>query len=219
MIRKETEDKITQKCEEIATLLEKYKNFNGYQGKSCIEIIIKDGFIHVDAKVDNDKDPASSGNTYLLYTAKYNAETMRECNGIHNIFTDVTPLSTLKLSERTENAIRRAGIESVEELCEMGPKDIRTIRNFGEMRYKEVYEALKKNNFCLGGMPGDTSIDEIGLSPNTYNELLTNGIYTVEKIKKYYPEYTKKILIKTNTGLADKIVKELEEKMERFTGA
>ena len=46
-----------------------------------------------------------------------------------------------------------------------------------------------------------------------------NGIYTVEKIKKYYPEYTKNILVKTNTGLADKIVKELEEKMERFAGA
>lgn len=55
---------------------------------------------------------------------------------------DDTPLSLVKLSKRTYNALRRSGVDRVEHLVAMSDEDLMRIRNFGEKSLAEVHEKL-----------------------------------------------------------------------------
>ena len=53
-------------------------------------------------------------------------------------------IDELELSVRTYNCLNRAGIETVDDLCNMTPEDLMRIRNFGRKNLEEILAKLKE---------------------------------------------------------------------------
>lgn len=60
-----------------------------------------------------------------------------------------TPLEELGLRVRTHNCLRRAGIETVEELLEHTAAWVMKIRGLGKQSYDEIIAALDKRDLSL----------------------------------------------------------------------
>lgn len=53
-----------------------------------------------------------------------------------------TPLESLHLSVRAFNCLKRAGVDSVEELCEMSEDELKGVRNMGRKSLEEIKKAI-----------------------------------------------------------------------------
>ena len=62
---------------------------------------------------------------------------------------DNRPVEDLHLSERAQNCLRRAQINTIGELASRTPKQLMSITNFGEKSLREVKEAMAKHNLSL----------------------------------------------------------------------
>lgn len=58
-------------------------------------------------------------------------------------------ISSLNLSAEPFNALKRAGVDSIEELTNMTLKEVASIRNVGKRRAEEIVNALKERNLSL----------------------------------------------------------------------
>ena len=58
-------------------------------------------------------------------------------------------IEDLELSVRSSNCLRRAGINTVEELCNKTPDDMIKVRNLGKKSLDEVLLKLKQLNLHL----------------------------------------------------------------------
>jgi DNA-directed RNA polymerase subunit alpha len=68
------------------------------------------------------------------------------------------PIEQLKLSVRTFNCLKRAGITTVGELLERGDTELLAIRNLGQKALEEVRGQLR----ALGLVPGDEELEQAG---------------------------------------------------------
>ena len=59
------------------------------------------------------------------------------------------PVCNLELSVRTYTALARAGIKTLGDIAELSPKQLRRIRNIGELRYAEIVSKLNEYTFHL----------------------------------------------------------------------
>ena len=75
-------------------------------------------------------------------------------------------IDELELSVRSYNCLKRAGINTVEELCNMSSEDMMHVRNLGRRSLEEILQKLKDLGVGLGY---DGSIQE------TYTELNQPG--------------------------------------------
>ena len=63
-------------------------------------------------------------------------------------------IDELELSVRSYNCLKRAGINTVKELCKKTPEDMMKVRNLGRKSLEEVLEKLKELGFTLNdGVP------------------------------------------------------------------
>ena len=58
-------------------------------------------------------------------------------------------IDELELSVRSYNCLKRAGINTVEELISKSPEDMMKVRNLGKKSLDEVLEKLKELNLQL----------------------------------------------------------------------
>ena len=58
---------------------------------------------------------------------------------------EVILIEELQLPVRAYNCLKRAGINSVDELVQYSQEEIKEIKNFGKKSADEVFQALKKN--------------------------------------------------------------------------
>ena len=58
-------------------------------------------------------------------------------------------IDELELSVRSYNCLKRAGINTVEELCDRTPEDMMKVRNLGRKSLEEVLTKLKELNLSL----------------------------------------------------------------------
>ena len=58
-------------------------------------------------------------------------------------------IAVLELSVRSYNCLKRAGINTVEELISKSPEDMMKVRNLGKKSLDEVLEKLKELNLQL----------------------------------------------------------------------
>lgn len=63
--------------------------------------------------------------------------------------TNNTPVDILELSVRASNCLKRAGVETIGQLCEMREYDLAKIRNMGVKSVKEIKEKLKEAGYHL----------------------------------------------------------------------
>jgi DNA-directed RNA polymerase subunit alpha len=56
-------------------------------------------------------------------------------------------IDELELSVRTYNCLMRAGISTVEDLCNMTIEDMYKVRNLGRKSFEEVVGAMKANGW------------------------------------------------------------------------
>ncbi len=74
---------------------------------------------------------------------------------------DNRPIEELRLSERAQNCLRRAQINTIGELASQTPKQLLKITNFGEKSLREVKEAMARydlslvEDFGVGDLSGD----------------------------------------------------------------
>ena len=70
---------------------------------------------------------------------------------IHNITNDkketfkAVPIETLELSQRAYLSLKRAGINTLFDICDKNPDDLKRIRNLGKERIKEIKDAIVIN--------------------------------------------------------------------------
>lgn len=64
-------------------------------------------------------------------------------------------IEDLELSQRPSNCLRRAGITTIGELCELTETQLKQIRNMGDKSVKEVKEVLAKMGLSLRQTPAD----------------------------------------------------------------
>ena len=63
-------------------------------------------------------------------------------------------IDELELSVRSYNCLKRAGINTVKELCKKTPEDMMKVRNLGRKSLEEVLAKLKELGFTLNdGVP------------------------------------------------------------------
>ena len=58
-------------------------------------------------------------------------------------------IDELELSVRSYNCLKRAGINTVQELCSKTPEDMMKVRNLGRKSLEEVLAKLKELNLSL----------------------------------------------------------------------
>jgi DNA-directed RNA polymerase subunit alpha len=58
-------------------------------------------------------------------------------------------IDELELSVRSYNCLKRAGINTVQELCSKTPEDMMKVRNLGRKSLEEVLQKLKELNLSL----------------------------------------------------------------------
>ena len=106
----------------------------------------------------------------------------------------------LDFSSRTENALRRAGINTVEEIISFTEDDIIKIRNIGETGFTEILKKLrglglafrKREIYTMGMLVErpevkgekvlEMTVEELELSVRTFNCLKRVGINTVDEL-------------------------------------
>ena len=54
-------------------------------------------------------------------------------------------LDGLELSVRAYNCLKRAGVNTTEELCDKTPEDMMRVRNLGRRSLEEILEVMKVN--------------------------------------------------------------------------
>jgi len=89
----------------------------------------------------------------------------------------LTPIDAIGLDVRTVNCLKRAGIETVEELLSKSKKEFLSIRNFGPYQFQEILEVI----FAIKKIE-QTLIKKLNLSPRTHRYLFKEGIFTVEEL-------------------------------------
>ena len=117
-----------------------------------------------------------------------------------SIVSDVMELDIdeLELSIRSYNCLKRAGINTVRELCDRTPEDLRKVRNLGRRSYEEVLSKLQELGVRLRDSESDIeqedsgsggrseilkiSIDDLELSVRSVNCLRRAGIYTLGEL-------------------------------------
>ena len=70
-------------------------------------------------------------------------------NDVPDFVTPVTEIDDLSLSVRSENALRRAGINTIADLEKMTTKELLGIRNLGKRSYDEIVSMLRLYNIGL----------------------------------------------------------------------
>ena len=58
-------------------------------------------------------------------------------------------LEDLDLSVRSYNCLKRSGIKTVQDLCNMKESELMTVRNLGKKSHKEIIEKLNSLNLSL----------------------------------------------------------------------
>ena len=58
-----------------------------------------------------------------------------------------TPIERLQLSPRTQNCLKRAGIDTVGQVLGMSEADLLKIRNFGDKPLAELRQKLEEHGF------------------------------------------------------------------------
>lgn len=109
-------------------------------------------------------------------------------------------IEEVELSVRSYNCLKRAGIKTIGELCDMTMEDMMKVRNLGRKGQEEVLAMLKANGLLKGTDEEDDEdeitgnvntnipIDELEFSERTYNCLKRAGIRTLRDICKKTPE-------------------------------
>lgn len=118
---------------------------------------------------------------------------------------DPTELSIddVELSVRSYNCLKRAGIKTIGELCDMTMEDMMKVRNLGRKSLEEILTMLKDKGLALkdsddedeitGDVNTNISIEELEFSVRTYNCLNRAGIRTLRDICKKTPEDMMKV--------------------------
>jgi len=70
-------------------------------------------------------------------------------NKAPDFVTPVTEIGTLNLSVRSENGLRRAGINTISDLEKLTTKELLSIRNLGKCSYDEIISMLRLYNIGL----------------------------------------------------------------------
>lgn len=98
-------------------------------------------------------------------------------------------IDDLELSIRAYNCLKRAGINTVAELCERTLDDMMKVRNLGRRSLAEIIEKLRTLGLCLKDSELKiyegvfaTDIESLELSIRAYNCLRSAGIYTVGQL-------------------------------------
>lgn len=66
-----------------------------------------------------------------------------------------TSIDELELSVRSFNCLKRAGINTIQELCKKTPEEMMKVRNLGKKSLQEVLEKLQSMGLLNGEMPED----------------------------------------------------------------
>lgn len=126
------------------------------------------------------------------------------------------PIETLELSVRTYNALKKEGINFLEELLEFDIDYFSNIKNIGKKSLDEIQKILIENN--LGKLSvrkivldEDLTIEELNLSNRTYNCLKSNNILLLSQLLKMDDYDILKI-----RNLGAKSFKEIKEKKKEF---
>lgn len=126
------------------------------------------------------------------------------------------PIETLELSVRTYNALKKEGINFLEELLEFDIDYFSNIKNIGKKSLDEIQKILIENN--LGKLSvrkivldEDLTIEELNLSNRTYNCLKSNNILLLSQLLKMDDYDILKI-----RNLGAKSFKEIKEKRNEF---
>lgn len=86
----------------------------------------------------------------------------------------------LELSVRSYNCLKRAGINSVDELCEMTPDDFAKIHNMGRKSYEEILEKLAN----IGRRLKESKTEIKPVNPSVSSDLTDEVQATAENIFK-----------------------------------
>lgn len=73
----------------------------------------------------------------------------RAINRINTETEKETSLEALELSVRTSNILKRDGIDTIEQLVQKSPNEIKKIRGMGSRSYNEIVEKLEARDLSL----------------------------------------------------------------------
>lgn len=116
-------------------------------------------------------------------------------------------INEVEFSVRSYNCLKRAGINTIGDLCDMTLEDMSKVRNLGRKSLEEILSKLKdlglslkesdEENDDTGEVTGETvtdmPIEELEFSVRTYNCLTRAGIKTLGDICKKTPEDMMKV--------------------------
>ena len=132
----------------------------------------------------------------------------------------------LELSVRAYNGIKRAGINTVEELMQRTPEEMLNVRNLGQSAVDEIIERLSEFDLSLKGDVeygndkakvlgveniDELNIDDMGLSVRSFNCLKRAGINTLGDLTRRTPEDMMKV-----RNLGRKNLEEILWKMREY---
>ena len=147
-------------------------------------------------------------------------------------------IEEVELSVRSYNCLKRAGIQTIGELCDMTMEDLMKVRSLGRKGQEEVLAMLKAKGLrkgtdeeddedeIIGGVNTNIPIDELEFGVRTYNCLKRAGIRTLRDICKKTPEDMMKVRNLGRRGQEEVLamlkakgltLKETEEDDELFT--
>ena len=106
------------------------------------------------------------------------------------------PIDALSLSTRTYHGLRRAGIETINQLTHYTEQELMSIRNMGVASVEEIKSVLAAYDLSLRTESEkkeekekipllERAIDTLELSPWTYNQLRRVGIKTIGQLVSY----------------------------------
>ncbi len=139
-------------------------------------------------------------NEYFASQSSKENDDLGDDNGTDDITeTDVMemPIDELEFSIRTYMCLKRAGINTVGDLCNKTIEDMMKVRNLGRRNLEEVLAKLNELGLALKDeeteseaanttpvtiVDMDSAIDELQLSLRSYNCLKREGINTVEDL-------------------------------------
>lgn len=76
----------------------------------------------------------------------------------HSFGATPTPIGVLELSARPYNALRAAGITTVEQLVQRSRAELLGLRSFGECSLREVLRRLEERGMALHGLAGPAAV-------------------------------------------------------------
>ena len=89
-------------------------------------------------------------------------------------------IDELELSVRSYNCLKRAGIHSVDELCQMTPDDLAKVHNMGRKSYEEILEQLAN----IGRKLKENKTEIEPVNPSAHPDVTDEVQSTAEKIFK-----------------------------------